>query len=154
MPGPVTDPRAGEVLRHYRELFGGAELPLPVESIAEDLLGLRVAEADDLVVSGLLLPKEREVWINSATGSVRSSGVIPPRSTAARRTSAPMATASSSARRTFFAAELLMPEPVVRDEFPRADSIADMAARFSVPGEAMQWRLYNFALAPHPQEVE
>ena len=41
MPGPVTDPRAGELLARHRELFGGPDLPVPVESIAEDLLGLR-----------------------------------------------------------------------------------------------------------------
>ena len=48
MPGPVTDPRAGALLGRYRETFGGDEIPVPVESIAEDLLGLRIGEADEL----------------------------------------------------------------------------------------------------------
>ncbi len=40
VPGPVTDPRAEALRRRYHALFGGEELPVPVESIAEDLLGL------------------------------------------------------------------------------------------------------------------
>lgn len=66
VPGPVTDPRAAELLARHRELFGGSAVPVPVESIAEDLLGLRIAESDGLPVSGLLLPREREIWLNAA----------------------------------------------------------------------------------------
>src|SRR6266566_2574781 len=36
------DPRAHDVRERYLSLFGGNELPVPVEAIAEDLLGLRV----------------------------------------------------------------------------------------------------------------
>ncbi len=45
VPGPVTDARAGDLLRRYRAAFGGSEVPVAVESIAEDPLGLRVLEA-------------------------------------------------------------------------------------------------------------
>ncbi len=73
MPGPVTDPRAAELLARHREVFGGSAVPVPVESIAEDLLGLRIAESDGLPVSGLLLPREREIWLNAAEAR-QSSG--------------------------------------------------------------------------------
>ncbi len=66
VPGPVTDPRAAELLARHGELFGGSAVPVPVESIAEDMLGLRIAESDGLPVSGLLLPREREIWLNAA----------------------------------------------------------------------------------------
>lgn len=55
MAGPVTDPRAGVLRRRYHELFDDPELPVPVERIAEDLLGLSIEEAE-LDVSGMLLP--------------------------------------------------------------------------------------------------
>jgi hypothetical protein len=48
MSGPVTDPRAGILLERYRQTFGGELIPVPVDSIAEDLLCLRVGERDDL----------------------------------------------------------------------------------------------------------
>ena len=64
MPGPVTDARAHALRRRYHDLFGGAELPVPVAAIAEDLLGLSVEEAE-LEVSGLLLPAERKVIVNA-----------------------------------------------------------------------------------------
>src|SRR3990170_8060290 len=65
MPGPVTDARAYELRERYHAAFGGAELPVPVEAIAEDLLGLAVAERHDLAVSGMLLPAERKIFVNS-----------------------------------------------------------------------------------------
>ena len=37
-----VDPRAHAVRDRYLRLFGGSEIPVPVESIAEDLLGLRI----------------------------------------------------------------------------------------------------------------
>ncbi len=50
----------------YHAAFGGDELPVPVESIAEDLLGLAVGVRDDLEVSGMLLPAERRILVNAA----------------------------------------------------------------------------------------
>ena len=38
LSGPVTDERAHELRRRYQERFGGKEFPVPVDSIAEDLL--------------------------------------------------------------------------------------------------------------------
>jgi hypothetical protein len=66
LPGPVQDPRAGELLARYHERFAQSpQLPVPVEAIAEDLLGLSVGESEALEVSGMLLPAERQVWLNA-----------------------------------------------------------------------------------------
>jgi len=58
---PVTDPRAHALRQCYEELFGGEALPVPVESIAEDLLGLSVDEAE-LRVSGVCSLASAESW--------------------------------------------------------------------------------------------
>src|SRR4051812_18199871 len=71
MPGPVTDPRAGALLAEYRAVFGGPELPVPVESIAEDLLSLRVEEDDLGECSGLLYPGQRHIVLNATEGEAR-----------------------------------------------------------------------------------
>jgi IrrE N-terminal-like domain len=64
--GGVRDPRAAGLVRRYHERFEGSpELPVPVEAIAEDLLGLNVGELEELEVSGMLLPDERQVWLNA-----------------------------------------------------------------------------------------
>lgn len=39
------DPRAHAVRERYLALFGGEGLPVPVEAIADDLLGLRIEES-------------------------------------------------------------------------------------------------------------
>jgi hypothetical protein len=46
-------------------VFGGAEIPVPVESIAEDLLGLRIEERL-FEWSGMPLPAERTIVLNLA----------------------------------------------------------------------------------------
>jgi Zn-dependent peptidase ImmA (M78 family) len=45
-----------------------------------------------------------------------------------------------------FAAELLMPEPAVREAWDELGDVASCAARFDVSPTAMQWRLYGFDL--------
>jgi Zn-dependent peptidase ImmA (M78 family) len=161
--GPVTDPRAYRLRERYHAHFGGAELPVPVERIAEDLLGLAVTERDDLAVSGMLLPAEREIYVNAEDVPARR------RFTLAHEVGhwvcqclegkgAPVMCraqdVSESADRTLereanvFAAELLMPEPAVRTEFAAG---GDIAERFGVSAEAMAWRLYNLAVTDvHP----
>jgi hypothetical protein len=44
IPTRYTDPRAHEVRDRYLPTYGGEEIPVPVESIAEDYLGLRIEE--------------------------------------------------------------------------------------------------------------
>ena len=59
LPGPTTDPRAAELLNEYRTLYGGPDLPVPVEAIAEHPLGLIVIEDEEMECSGMRLPAAR-----------------------------------------------------------------------------------------------
>lgn len=170
MSGPVTDPRAGVLLERYHQTFGGEVIPVPVESIAEDLLGLRVGERDDLDCSGLLVPAQRRIWIN-AREAAESPGRR--RFTIAHELGhwvchvlegyrAPVycrpadltETADRALEReaNIFAAELLMPEPRVRTAVAHTGDRTELAARFSVSQEAMHWRLYSFGLATDKPE--
>ena len=45
-PTRYTDPRAHDLRAVYLATYPAAEIPVPVESIAEDLLGLRIEERD------------------------------------------------------------------------------------------------------------
>jgi IrrE N-terminal-like domain len=160
VPGPVTDPRADVLRRRYHELFGGEELPVPVESIAEDLLGLSINEDEELPVSGMLLPAERQIWVN-AREAQESPGRR--RFTVAHEVGhwvcqclegrgeqvmcraediSPEADRTLEREANVFAAELLMPEPAVR----AFSSEPDPAPCFGVSGLAMRWRLYSFGL--------
>ena len=49
-----------------------------------------------------------------------------------------------------FAANLLMPEPVVRKAWPAAGTVAAAANLFDVSPEAMEWRLYNCGFVEDP----
>ena len=60
-----VEPRAHALRDRYGRVFGGEEIPVPVESIAEDLLGLRIEERL-LEYSGMLLPAERTIVLNAA----------------------------------------------------------------------------------------
>ena len=60
-----SDPRAHALWGRYQRTFGGPEIPVLVEAIAEDLLGLRV-EVRLLAWLGMLLPAERTVVLNLA----------------------------------------------------------------------------------------
>ena len=80
MPGPVTDARAHELRERYHRLFPHPELPVPVEAIAEDLLGLYVDE-DEIDCSGLLLPAERRIVVK-ADEPARATSRCSPRSSA------------------------------------------------------------------------
>jgi hypothetical protein len=160
----VRDPRADELLRRYEKRFGGsAGPPIPVQAIAEDLLGLSVGESGSLEVSGMLLPAEREVWLNTTESPERR------RFTLAHEVghwvcqvlegrTAPIYCRSEEVgvgegrtlerEANVFAAELLMPEEIVRKRFDK--TIAGTASAFGVSEEAMNWRLYNLALLEQP----
>ena len=158
MPGPVTDPRAHELRERYRRVFAGEELPVPVDAIAGDLLGLHVEE-DEIGCSGLLVPAERCVVLNAAEPPARR------RFTLAHEVGhwvcqvleghrAPLycrdVDVSEAADRQLereanvFAAELLMPKPAVREAW--SGSIPECAQMFGVSEEAMHWRLFNIGL--------
>lgn len=165
-PRRAGDPRAGRVLARHAAVFGHRGPPVPVESIAEDLLGLRVAEAD-LSVSGLLVPAAREVWLDAAEAA---------QSPARRRftlaheighwvcqvregrgepihcrpeAGAPVADPRER-EANVFAAELLMPEDAVRAAVTRGADPAAMEVLFGVSAPAMAWRLYNLGLSDRP----
>lgn len=159
--GPVTDPRAGVLRQRYHELFADPELPVPVERIAEDLLGLSVGEAE-LDVSGLLIPAERQIWLNAAEPEPRRRFTLAHelghwicqcldgRSAPIYCRSTDIGSAADRAlerEANVVAAELLMPGDAVRVEFGKG---GDVASRLRVSPEAMQWRLYNFGLLANP----
>ncbi len=166
-----VDPRAHALRSRYLAAFGGAGIPAPVEGIAEDLLGLRIEERWDMGdCSGLLLPAERLIVLNAAE---RASGRNDPPLRRFRFTIAHeighwichaqeganpepvycrQADLARDADRTLereanvFAAELLMPERVVREAWAETLNLEGCAARFDVSPTAMQWRLYSFGL--------
>jgi hypothetical protein len=166
------DPRAHAVRERYLGTFGGEGLPVPVEAIAEDLLGLRIEEAWDIDCSGMLLPAERRIVLNAHE---RVGGRDDPplrrfRFTIAHeighwvchclegRVPSPEPSycrpvdLTEAADRTLereanvFAAELLMPEAAVRSAWSELEDVAGCAARFDVSPTAMHWRLYAFEL--------
>lgn len=167
------DPRAHAVRERYLALFGGEGLPVPVEAIAEDLLGLRVEESWDIDCSGMLLPAERRIVLNGRerVGGVQGAPALRRfRFTIAHeighwvchclegRVSSPAPSycrpvdLTEAADRVLereanvFAAELLMPETAVREAWSKLLDTAACAARFDVSPTAMQWRLVSFEL--------
>jgi hypothetical protein len=163
------DPRAHVVRERYLVRFGGEGLPVPVEGIAEDLLGLRIEERWDIECSGMLLPAERRIVVNAAENVADDGQPIRRRRftiahevghwichvVQAGRVEPVFCRAtdlSQDADRTLereanvFAAELLMPKPAVRGAWNELDNLAACAARFDVSPTAMQWRLYGLGL--------
>jgi hypothetical protein len=169
------DPRADVLRARHAQVFGGRRgPPVPVEAIAEDLLGLLIGEAD-LDVSGLLVPAERRIWVDA--GEARAS---PPRrrftiahevghwvcqvragrgepfhcridpSVDATPEAARPLTDPREREANVFAAELLMPEDLVRRTLARGVPRADLARRFDVSPPAMAWRLYNLGVVADP----
>jgi len=171
------DPRAHAVRERYLDLYGGEGVPVPVEAIAEDLLGLRIEERwDDC--SGMLLPAERRIvlnahervggrddpplrrfrftiaheighWVCHVVGAARPQPVF-----------CRAKDVSEDADRTLereanvFAAELLMPEPAVRSTWEEFREVEACAARFDVSATAMHWRLCSFKLMKRPVRPE
>src|SRR4051812_18315801 len=66
-----SEPRAHELRTRYVAAFGGDEVPVPVEAIAEDLLGLHVEHVELDGVSGLLYPPQRRILLNARDGEAR-----------------------------------------------------------------------------------
>jgi hypothetical protein len=166
------EPRAHELRERYLRTFGGAEMPVPVESIAEDLLGLRVEESWQLDCSGMLVPAERRILLNAAEAEHDGTpirrhrftiahelghwichclGVANPKPTYCRPVDV-----SAAADRTIereanvFAAELLMPEEAVLAAWGEETGLETCAARFDVSRTAMHWRLYSFDMISDP----
>jgi Zn-dependent peptidase ImmA (M78 family) len=152
-------------------VYGGDGIPVPVESISVDLLGLRIEEDDLGAYSGRLIPAERLIVVNA---SEAVSGNMPThrhRFTVAHELghwichahgveSAPTYCRSQDISRdtdrdlereaNVFGAELLMPEAAVREAWAALRDAAAFATQFGVSGLAAQWRLYSFGLGERP----
>jgi Zn-dependent peptidase ImmA (M78 family) len=150
-------------------------VPVPVEAIAEDLLGLRIDDSWDIDCSGMLLPAERRIVVN-ASEDVAADGqpIRRRRFTIAHevghwvchclegRAPSPepsycrpvdltdAADRSLEREANVFAAELLMPEGTVRDLWSSIPDVDACAARFDVSPTAMRWRLISFGLLQEP----
>lgn len=162
-----SDPRADELRRRYCEAFGAPDtIPVPVEDIAVDLLGLWVEEVDDLSVSGVLIPAERVVLLNRDEPPVRrrftlahelghwvcqcDEGRAPLPAIMCRGADVGELAAKTREREANrFAATLLMPDDHVTSGLA-AVPIGVLAIRFAVSEPAMEWRLFNAALASRP----
>ena len=147
------DPRAHRLREDYHAVFGGDELPVPVESIAEDLLGLAV-EARQLAVSGMLLPAERRILVNAAEPEPRRrftiahelghwicqclEGTAQPVYCRADGVGVDPEAKALEREANIFGANLLMPETAVRDAIGEN--------RSGVSDEALSWRLYNLGV--------
>ncbi len=167
LAGPVTDPRAGVLRQRYHQLFDDPELPVPVEAIAEDLLGLIVEEDEDLHVSGMLLPAERRIIVNGreareSPGRRRftiahelghwicqcENGNAKPVYCRAEEIGVDPEARALEREANVFAAELLMPEEAVRERW-NGDAMT-CALSFGVSALAMAYRGHSFELAPRP----
>lgn len=168
-----TEPRAHELRARYIATFGGDEIPVPVESIAIDLLGLRIEQRDLGECSGVLIPSKQLILLSAAEAT---SGDIPTRRhrftiahelghwichakrnphthppTYCRSRDLSQETDRDLEREAnVFGAELLMPEAAVREAWAAFRYTAEVAARFEVSALAAQWRLYSFGLAERP----
>ena len=174
-PTRYTDPRAHELRAEYLATYPADEIPVPVESIAEDLLGLRIEERDLGECSGMLIPAERLIVVNAAEATSGDTPTRRHRFTIAHElghwichahrdvgeeqpTFCRSQDLSQDADRDLereanvFGAELLMPEAAVREAWDGLRDVAACAVRFDVSHSAMQWRLHAFSLALRPQE--
>ncbi len=163
---------ARDALGRFTTIYGGTPPPVDVEELAESLCCLRVRRADDLsdipgapgagvALSGMLLPARREVWVNRHESRERRrfSGAHEvghfllhaqgqPDGVFCRAGDLQPGPDSSERLRereaNRFAAELLMPEPLVTREAERhgADPIS-LAEVFAVSDLAMAFRLVN-----------
>ena len=175
VPTRYTEPRAHELRDRYLATYGGDQIPVPVESIAEDLLGLRIEEEDLGECSGMLIPSERLILVNASEAMSGDTPTRRHRFTIAHELGHwvcharpdPHAAAPSYCRTldvllhsdrdlereaNVFGAELLMPEAAIREAWAAAPDAAEVAVRFEVSALAAQWRLYSFGLIAEPPE--
>jgi len=166
-PPRPGDPRAPLLLRRYLATFPGTGHPVPVEDIAEDLLGLRIrVERHMGALSGALMPAHRLIRVNADEPPERRRFTVAHEIAhwvvhcSEERERAPImcrlvAEEGAADRRereaNVFAADLLMPEDAVRHRFDLLGPHAEpLAHEFGVSLDAMRWRLYNLELGPHP----
>ena len=170
------EPRAHAVRERYLSTFGGEGLPVPVEAIAEDLLGLRIEQSWEIDCSGMLLPASRTIVLNAAEAPRDEAPLRRFRFTIAHEIGhwvchcnegrAPVlepsycrpvdlteaADHALEREANVFAAELLMPERAVREAWEELGEVAACATRFDVSPTAMQWRAFNLGLVTERPE--
>jgi Zn-dependent peptidase ImmA (M78 family) len=144
-------------------------VPVPVDSIASDLLGLHVEEVEDLGVSGLLLPDARAIWLSAAearespsrrrftlaheighwvchcAGAARPAPILCRPSPVGSQGGDPLEREAN-----VFAADLLMPAAAVATAFGRGAAAPALAEALGVSEVALAWRLYNLGLVALP----
>jgi hypothetical protein len=160
------EPRAHALRDRYLATFGGDEIPVPVEAIAEDLLGLRVEQRWSMEYSGMLLPTERKIVLNAAEAPQDAAPLRRFRFTIAHEVGhwvchvpgveraqpvfcrakdlAEDADRALEREANVFAAELLMPESAIQRAWEELGNVEACAAYFDVSPTAMHWRLYGF----------
>lgn len=162
-----TAAAAADVLERFHDRFAGPALPVPVDEIAEDLLGLLVDEDDSLTVSGMLVPAERHILLNGREAR-QSAGRRrftlaheighwvcqvekgSKESRYCRSEEIGMGAGRALEREAnAFAADLLMPEALVRSEAASLRlNVHALARRFGVSVPAMKVRLGALDLLP------
>lgn len=171
---------ARAALRRFTDAYRLAAPPVDVAELAGSLCRLRVRRGDDLCgiagapagthLSGVLLPATWEIWVRRDESETRRRFTIAHEvghhllhsdgATVLCRPAdvdqADEAVRAKERQANRFAAELLMPEPLVREHADRdgADAVA-LANRFDVSTIAMAFRLVNLGyLAVVPAEIE
>jgi IrrE N-terminal-like domain len=163
----TTDLQAADLLERYYGHFDADELPIPVDSIAVDLLGLVVEEDEALDVSGMLVPIDHQIWLNGREARQSSGrrrftlahevghwvchyeqGRVEPRYCRSEEIGVGVGRAREREANAF-AADLLMPENLVRREASTLRlNVHALARRFEVSLPAMKVRLQQLSLLP------
>lgn len=172
LPRKYQEPRAHALRDRYLRTFGGSDIPVPVESIAEDLLGLRIEQSRDLGdLSGELIPAERLIVLNASEAAhddvpIRrhrftiahevghwichvlgaQAGAVPQPSYCRAADLSEDTDRALEREANVFAAELLMPDVAVRALWDELGDLENAATRLGVSQSAMGWRLYNLGL--------
>jgi Zn-dependent peptidase ImmA (M78 family) len=163
VPRRPGDRRAVALRRLYAQRFGEVTIPVPVDAIAEDLLGLWVTERDDMECSGMLVPSRREIWLNAR--ETRQSPArrrftlaheighwichcrrAEPGEILCRTADVEAPSDPREREANVFAADLLMPDDAVREAHAAGTPTAQIAVLMGVSLPAMEWRLYNLSL--------
>ena len=170
---------ARRALRRFSEAYRLEAPPVDVAELAGSLCCLRVRVGDDLRalvnaasdihVSGVLLPAASEIWVRRDESPTRRRFTIAHEighhflhsdgatvlCRAADVDQAEEAARLKEREANRFAAELLMPEELVREHGAREADVAELARTFDVSPIAMAYRLVNLEiLEVVPREIE